>query len=87
MDGVHINSFKHLSNSGKIIFLLDSFDEMAQKLNRNTIRENLHELLSGVRGNSRVVMTSRPTYFENKSERLLILENTVEEQNHSIDKQ
>ena len=72
--GVPYLAFEHLAMSGRILFLFDSFDEMAQHLNRDTIRENLKELLVGMSGDSRAIMTSRPTYFESRAERLLAIE-------------
>ena len=74
LSGVHYDAFQYLARNGKILFLLNSFDEMAQKLTRTTIRDNMRELLVGLSGGSKVIMTSRPNYFEGKSERLLVLE-------------
>jgi hypothetical protein len=68
--GVHYPAFVHLASQGRILFLFDSFDEMAQTLRREIIRENLKELLSGVTAGSKAIMTSRPTYFESRAERL-----------------
>ena len=67
-------AFEHLVSAGRVLFLFDSFDEMAQHLHRDTIRENLKELLVGMSGQSRAIMTSRPTYFESRAERLLAVE-------------
>ena len=72
--GVPYVAFEHLARTGRILFLLDSFDEMAQHLHRDTIRENLKELLVGMSGDSKAIMTSRPTYFESRAERLLAIE-------------
>ena len=72
--GVSYAAFDYLAKSGRILFLFDSFDEMAQYLHRDTIRENLKELLVGMSGQSKAIMTSRPTYFENRAERLVAVE-------------
>ncbi len=74
LTGVHFDAFQFLAAQGKIIFLLDSFDEMAQKLSRNIIRENLLAILDGMEGRSRVIMTSRPNYFENRAERIQMID-------------
>ena len=74
MAGVSYDAFEHLARLGHVLFLFDSFDEMAQHLNRDTIRENLHALLVGMSGQSKAIMTSRPTYFENRAERLVAVE-------------
>lgn len=65
---------RYLAEQGRIVYLFDSFDEMAQLLRRSTVRDNLRELLSGVTQGSRAIMTSRPTYFESRSERLQLVE-------------
>ena len=72
--GVPYVAFEHLASTGRVLFLFDSFDEMAQHLHRDTIRENLKELLAGISGQSKAIMTSRPTYFESRAERLLAVE-------------
>jgi uncharacterized protein YjbI with pentapeptide repeats len=83
--GVHLSAFEYLMSQGKILFLLDSFDEMAQHLNQETIRENLKEILTGISRNSRAILTSRPNYFEGKSERLLLVEKESGAHFHPID--
>lgn len=74
LGGVHYPAFEYLANAGRVVFLLDSFDEMAQMLRAETIRSNLRELLAGVSNNSKAIMTSRPTYFESRAERLIVVE-------------
>jgi hypothetical protein len=83
--GVHYDAFEHLMQNGRIIFLLDSFDEMAQNLQRHIIRTNLIELLSGIRGKSKAIMTSRPTYFESRAERLVVVETEDGYEWHDLD--
>jgi uncharacterized protein YjbI with pentapeptide repeats len=70
LKGVYYDAFSNWVKRGKIILLLDSFDEMAQKLNRYEIHNNLRELLGGISGSSKAILTSRPTYFESNAERL-----------------
>jgi Pentapeptide repeats (9 copies) len=85
LSGVHYDAFQYLARNGKIVFLLDSFDEMAQKLTRTVIRDNIRELLVGLSGGSKVIMTSRPNYFEGKSERLLVLETIATRLDNTMD--
>lgn len=84
--GVHYEAFEHLMHAGKIVFLLDSFDEMAQHLKQETIRENLKEMLVGVGGCCKAIMTSRPNYFEGRAERLLVVESDGQVQWHALDR-
>lgn len=83
--GVHLQAFQYLAREGRIVFLYDSFDEMAQSLSRNTIRENLNELLIGLTDGSRAIMTSRPTYFESRAERILVVEGDPSPRAHKHD--
>jgi len=85
LSGVHFGAFQFLSTQGRILFLLDSFDEMAQKLSRNVIRENLLAILEGVQGGSKVIMTSRPNYFENRAERIQMIDWVGGAASHRID--
>lgn len=71
---VNYKAFEYLASIGKVVFLLDSFDEMAQNIRPNVIRENLAALLIGVANGSKAVLTSRPTYFESRAERLVVVE-------------
>ncbi len=86
LSGIHLSAFEYLMNQGRILFLLDSFDEMAQHLSRETIRENLKEILLGTSKESRAIMTSRPNYFEGRAERLLVIEKEGYAQLHALDK-
>lgn len=85
LSGVHYDAFEYLSQSGRIIFLFDSFDEMAQSLKLSEIRENLQQLLAGVKFGSQVIMTSRPNYFEGRAERLMIVETDGDYDWHPLD--
>jgi hypothetical protein len=84
LSGVHLSAFEYLAQSGRIVFLYDSFDEMAQSLSRVTIRENFRQLVDGI-GKSRAIMTSRPTYFEGKAERFLVIEGYGASKVHRLD--
>jgi GTPase SAR1 family protein len=84
LTGVHYPAFEYLARSRRIVFLLDSFDEMAQVLSREILRENLKELLSGASG-CRAIMTSRPTYFESRAERLIIVQKGGVSEWHPLD--
>ena len=85
LGGVHYSAFEYLMFEGKIVFLLDSFDEMAQHLSRDVIRENLKELLVCLSHNSKAIMASRPNYFEGRAERLLVVEKNGAIEWHPLD--
>jgi hypothetical protein len=71
---VNYKAFEKLAQWGRVTFLLDSFDEMAQVIRPDVIRENLASLLIGVSNGSKAILTSRPTYFESRAERLVVVE-------------
>jgi hypothetical protein len=71
---VNIGAFQQLASMGRVIYLFDSFDEMASTIRADVIRENLVELLGGVQQGSKAIMTSRPNYFESRAERLMVVE-------------
>ena len=83
--GVSYASFQYLSRKGKILYLLDSFDEMAQSLSAVTLKNNLRELLTCIGSGSKAIMTSRPTYFESRAERLLVTKYEGKDVWHPID--
>ena len=87
LGGEYYKAFEHLMLQGRILFLIDSFDEMAQHLNRNDIRSNLNELLSGISKKSKTIMTSRPNYFEGRAERLLVVEKDGNIEWHPLDEE
>jgi hypothetical protein len=87
LGGVHYPAFEYLAKSGRILFLLDSFDEMAQVLSRDVLRENLKEILNGLTSTCRAIMTSRPTYFERRAERLLVVDRNGTLEWHALDDQ
>jgi len=83
--GIPYSAFEYLASAGRVVFLFDSFDEMAQTLTRGAIRTNLNELLVGIQGKSRAIMTSRPTYFDSRAERLLVVEREGQFEWHAQD--
>lgn len=85
LHGVSYASFQYLSQKGRILYLLDSFDEMAQSLSAITLKNNLKELLTCIGSGSKAIMTSRPTYFESRAERLLVTKYEGKDVWHPID--
>lgn len=73
LHGVSFAAIDYLARQGRLVFLFDSFDEMASSLSQRVIQENLQTLLDGVRA-SKAILTSRPTYFERRAERVRVVE-------------
>lgn len=55
--------FQEMNRRGKLILLLDGFDEMSQKADNQTIVENFWQLASLVEERSKVILTCRAEFF------------------------
>jgi uncharacterized protein YjbI with pentapeptide repeats len=62
------SSFQQLLEEGKMILLLDGFDEMESKSNREIILHNFEEINKLVTKKSKVILTSRTHYFKTHSQ-------------------
>jgi hypothetical protein len=65
--------FQRINKEGKLLLILDGFDEMAQKSSYQTIADNFWELTELVVEGSKVILTSRKEYFSwaKESEKIL----------------
>jgi hypothetical protein len=55
--------FEYINRSGKLLLILDGFDEMARKVDYQTVVDNFWELAKLVEDASKVILTSRTEYF------------------------
>jgi hypothetical protein len=65
---VPIDFLWSLIRSGRVVLLLDGYDEMAQYLNQRERRECLKTLAQLTSGGARGMLTSRPNYFSETEE-------------------
>lgn len=65
--------FKAMNRRGKLLLILDGFDEMARKTDYQTVVDNFWELARLVEDESKVILTSRTEYFRwaKESEKVL----------------
>lgn len=65
--------FQDMNRRGKLVLVLDGFDEMVQQVDYQTMVDNFWELTKLVNGNSKVILTSRTEYFRwaKESEKIL----------------
>jgi hypothetical protein len=64
-----IDLFKKMNDAGIFLLIFDGFDEMAVKVDADTLESNLLEIEKlVVSPNSKVILTSRPEYFISASE-------------------
>ncbi len=65
--------FQEMNRRGKLLLILDGFDEMAKQVDYQTVVDNFWELAKLVAENSKVILTSRTEYFHwaKESEKIL----------------
>ncbi len=65
--------FQEINRCGKLLLLLDGFDEMARQVDYQTVVDNFWELAKLVSEDSKVILTSRTEYFHwaKESEQIL----------------
>lgn len=64
----NFNAFKHLNESGKLLLILDGFDEMASRVDLKVTLANFREFDKLISENSKVILTCRTHYFKNQDE-------------------
>ena len=55
--------FEHALATGRLVLLLDGFDEMATRVTPQVTTRNFHELAKSVRSRAKVLLTCRTHYF------------------------
>jgi hypothetical protein len=55
--------FQEMNRRGKLLLILDGFDEMARQVDYQTVVDNFWELAKLVEDGSKVILTSRTEYF------------------------
>jgi len=64
----NFNAFKLLNESGKLLLILDGFDEMASRVDKKVTLANFREFDKLISENSKVILTCRTHYFKNQDE-------------------
>jgi len=62
------DTFLKLAARGKLLIILDGFDEMAKQVDVNVRRHNFREISRLLVGNNKVVLSGRPNYFLTQAE-------------------
>jgi len=68
LDRATFPSFEYLLREGKLVLILDGFDEMASRVSPITATRNFHELARCVHSNAKVILTCRTHYFRSRTE-------------------
>lgn len=64
----NFNTFMKLAARGKLLFILDGFDEMAKHVDANVRKHNFKEISRLLVGNNSVILSGRPNYFLTQEE-------------------
>jgi WD40 repeat protein len=70
LSNVSFAHFEFLLRLGKVILLFDGFDEMADRIRYDTMRDNFRELARAAEHRSKVILTCRTQYFKNREEQV-----------------
>ncbi len=65
---VSFRVFEHALTQGRMVLLLDGFDEMAARTSPQVTHRNFRELARGARGRAKVLLTCRTHYFTSRTE-------------------
>lgn len=65
---------QELNHRGKLLLILDGFDEMARQVNFQKIVDNFWELAKLVDANSKVILTSRREFFREDKDAVSVLQ-------------
>jgi len=69
--GVHLSSFdvfSRLAGSGRLLLIMDGFDEMSKSSDPTIMRRNLLEISQTVGSQAKIILTSRTEYFSSDVE-------------------
>ncbi|MEI8211546.1 MAG: sigma-70 family RNA polymerase sigma factor [Planctomycetota bacterium] len=68
MRDLSFDLFRHSIRSGRVLVILDGFDEMSAKVTPQITAKNFQELARIVEGNAKVILTCRTHYFRSRSD-------------------
>jgi len=70
-----MESFDYMQKHKKFVILFDGFDEVAKRVNYDVKYEIFKEICKYAVGNTKIIITSRPNYFQEKKEYKALIEN------------
>lgn len=65
---ISFDIFQHVLTQGRIVLILDGFDEMAARVTPQITNRNFHELSRSVHGRAKILLTCRTHYFKSRTE-------------------
>lgn len=73
---VSFDTFQYALSRGRIVLILDGFDEMAARVTPQITARNFNELVRTIQGNAKVILTCRTHYFKNRAEEEALVHGT-----------
>ncbi|MGH9841833.1 MAG: NACHT domain-containing protein [Blastocatellia bacterium] len=68
-----LSHLDYLARQGRILLFLDAFDEMADRVRPEVIRNNIRELMRPIQRGWKTLFTCRPQYFKDQEELVCLL--------------
>lgn len=65
---ISFDIFQFALSKGRIVLILDGFDEMAARVTPQITTRNFNELIKSIKGNAKVILTCRTHYFKSRTE-------------------
>lgn len=72
--GYNFSTLMHLNESGRLVIVMDGFDEMKHAMRMSDFRATFKDLNRLVVTNSKVILLGRPNAFDSEGERSLLLQ-------------
>ena len=63
VEDINLGKLRHMINSGRIVLLLDGFDELELRVGYDNAADYLQRLITAVTGEAKVILTSRTQHF------------------------
>ena len=71
-----VDAFNYLQKHKKFVILFDGFDEVAKRVNYDVKYDVFSQICKSAVGNTKIILTSRPNYFQETCEYKKLIEST-----------
>ena len=72
-DRIDLSAFRYMLEQGRIVLLLDGFDELVTRVSYDRAAEHLSKLVEAASGRSKIVVASRTQHFRSSDQVLTVL--------------
>lgn len=81
---IAMDTFNILLSSGRLLLILDGFDELCEQAGLVTARENLRAFAEGISSGGKFVLTSRTIFYRTNIEGASLISDVIEENNITL---